>query len=368
VFQFAVTVVLLAGTAVVYRQVGYMLGKGLGFEAEAVVVVEGTEVLRGQTEVFRQALLARPDVVHAAHAESMPGRALGTSMVRPEGADEAAQVPMAWMFSGFDLAETLALEVTAGRSLSAGFAGDSTGALLNEAAVRAMGLEGPVGRRIVWRNARTYTVVGVVKDFHYASLHEAIGPQVIFGPDPFFDNRPRQVFAVRVRTDNLAGTLAGLEATWKDFIPEQPFAYTFLDADLDRLYRAEQRIGSLFAGFTALALLIACLGLFGLAAFTAERRTKEIGVRKVLGASALQVVLLLSKDFIRLVVLAFVLAAPLAYFGAARWLQNFAYRVDPGWMLFAAVGVVVLTIALLTVSYQAYRAATADPVRTLRYE
>ena len=207
-------------------------------------------------------------------------------------------------------------------------------------------------------------VVGVVKDFHFRSMHEAIGPLVFFIPTPNWFS----VFSVRVRPENLDETLALMEQTWTAFEPTHPFTYSFLDQQFAQLYLAEARVSKLLNYATALAIFIACLGLFGLAAFTAEQRTKEIGIRKVLGASVGGIVVLLSKDFVRLVGIALVVAAPLAYFARQWWLQRFAYQVDLSWQTFLLAGALALGIALLTVSYQAIRAALADPVKALRYE
>ncbi len=203
----------------------------------------------------------------------------------------------------------------------------------------------------------------MVRDFHYQSLHHRIAPLVLQ-----LNRRGRDHFLVRLQSEDLPGTLAHLEATWTRFIPERPFEYYFLDASFDRLYRAEQRAATLLSLFTGLSLIIACLGLFGLAAFTAEQRTKEIGVRKVLGASLTDIVVLLSKGFATLVVVAFVVAVPLAYLAMDRWLQNYAYRIEISWPIFLIAGLSVFLVALLTVSYQAIKAALTDPVESLRYE
>lgn len=370
VFQFAVTIGLMVSTVVMYDQMAYLLNKKLGFDEEQVVVIEGTEGLWARTEPFRQALLGLPGTLRVAHAESVPGRPLGgASPLRLEDAPPEEEVVMAWMYAGFDFVETLGLEVVAGRSLSHAFASDSTGALLNESAVQALGIDDPIGKQLVTRgNTLRYTITGVVKDFHFESLRQEITPMVIFGPDPFYSNRPRELFVARLRTDNLAETLADLQATWKAFFPVQPFRYSFLDQGFDALYRAEQTTGRLFGIFTGLALLIACLGLFGLASFTAVQRVKEIGVRKVLGASVSSIVWLLSKDFAKPVLLAFILAAPLSYFMMQGWLNDFAYRVDLSWGIFLIVGLAAFGVALLTVSYQAVKAAFTNPVESLRYE
>ena len=286
-----------------------------------------------------------------------------TTDFSPEGMTrDPFRIFMGWIDDAY--VGTLGMELVAGRNISADRAGDPDGVLLlNETAVHEIGwasAEEALGKRAeIWGQERE--IVGVVKDFHYASLREPIGPYVFF---PNFADT--QGLALRLNTEDLPATMARLEATWQTLSTAQPFTYSFLDSDIGRLYRAEERWGKLVGAGALVALLIACLGLFGLASFMAMQRTKEIGVRKVLGASAASVVLLLSKDFARLVGIALLLACPLGWIAADRWLDGFAYRMTLGPGVFIAAGLVALGIALLTVSYHAVRAATADPVRSLR--
>ena len=277
----------------------------------------------------------------------------------------------------YDFIETLGIAVTQGRSFSRDVPSDENDAfVINEAALRAaremLGAEWePIGKELdrylrvqaQWILGKPGHIIGVVRDFHYQSLHHRIAPLVMQLSPGIRDH-----FLVRLQAADLPGALAHLETTWKQFFPDRPFEYYFLDASFDRLYRAEQRTATLLGIFTVLSLAIACLGLFGLAAFTAEQRTKEIGVRKVLGASLTDIVVLLSNGFAGLVLAAFVVAVPLAYFVIDRWLQNFAYRVEISWLLFLMAGLAALGIALLTIGYQAIKAALADPVESLRYE
>ena len=368
VFQFAVSILLIAGTLVVYNQMDYMRSKKLGFRTDQVVVIEGAEVLGRQGETFRQRLRDHAGIAFVSNAEKVPGRSFDTARFRAEGTAEDDRVLMPYTYASFDFVETLGLELVSGRSLSRTTPGDSLGVILNETAVARLGLEHPIGTRLIWPNESTYTIVGVVKDFHFASLHETIGPFALLGPDPCNTNRPNLLITARLRTDDLPAALAFLRRTWGAFAPQQPFSYSFLDADLDALYRAEARTARLLGLFTLLAIGIACLGLFGLASFTAQQRTKEIGVRKVLGASVGSVVALLSTDFLKLIGLAFLVAAPLAYFGMERWLDDFAYRIEMSWQTFLIAGLAALGVALVTVSYQSIKAALVDPVKSLRYE
>jgi putative ABC transport system permease protein len=247
-----------------------------------------------------------------------------------------------------------------GRFYSRDFPSDKDNFVVNETAVKVMGLTNPIGKRFS-HQGREGIIIGVVKDYHGGSLHEPIFPKVILHRDGFF-------VCVKFVPGQTSRMVAFLEDKWEKFVPGQPFRYGFVDESIAGLYMTERRIGKIFSNFTVLAVLIACLGLFGMASFTAERRTKEIGIRKVMGARVGSIVLLLTKDFTRWVLMANVIAWPLAYFAARKWLGGFAYRTRLGWEVFALALILALSIALATVSYQAIRAATADPVDSLRYE
>ncbi len=367
VFQFVISIALMIGTAMVYRQVDFIQNKRLGFEKEHVIVLERFDALGPQQQAFKQQIQQHPNVVAVAAANTLPGRSFGDTSFIPEGAPPEQIRNIRLLFTDFDLLETLNLELVDGRFFSRDFSTDSLAIVLNEAAVKEFGWTEAVGKRLVspsfsGEENEYITVIGVMKDFHFQSLRETIRPLGLFL------GRNLNYLAVRIEPGDVSGTLAAFEAQWKTFAPEQPFTYSFLDRDVDALYQADQRTGSVFGTFALLAIVIACLGLFGLAAFTAEQRTKEIGVRKVLGASVGGIVLLLSKEFTKLVGLAFVVAAPLAYFATNRWLQDFAFQADFSWWIFVLAGLAALAIAWLTVSYQSIRAALTNPVEALRYE
>ena len=238
------------------------------------------------------------------------------------------------------------------------------GILLNETAVKKLGLIDPVGQSVYSvAYDRDLPILGVFQDYHHQSLHEEIAPQVLVNYWPWLD-----YLSIKIKNENLPETLAHLEKTWQQFLPDRPFEFYFVDEQLNQLYQEDQKVGQLVGLFAGLAIVVACLGLFGLAAFTAEQRTKEIGVRKVLGASVRSIVLLLSKEFAYLVLIANLIAWPVAYFAVGDWLQNFAYRVDIAWWVFALAGLSALLIAWSTVAYQAIRAALANPIEALRYE
>ncbi len=368
VFQFVVSAFFIVAVGAVESQVRYIQSKNLGYNHEHLVIVPiREEAMRQQAETFKQELLKDPGVVRVAASANLPGGGDFGIPLQPEGflPEEAPSARI--LAVDPDFLETYEMDVVAGRSFSGEHLTDAgTAFILNESAAKAFGWEQPLGKRIGMEGVDVppSPVIGVVKDFHFRSMREEIGPLVFFVPPPNWF----VVFSVRLRPEAMEQTLAFMERTWARFEPHHPFTYSFLDQQLAALHQSEVRVGRLLGYATALAVLIACLGLFGLAAFTAEQRTKEIGVRKVLGASVSGLVLLLSKDFARLVVVALLLAVPLAYVAMDRWLDGFAYRVALSWRLFLLAGLLALLVALLTVSYQAVRAALADPVAALRYE
>ena len=258
----------------------------------------------------------------------------------------------------------MGMEVVAGRAFSTDYPTDATSAfMVNESAVRHFGWAAPIGKSIVWDRAKRGAVIGVVKDFHYQSLHEVVEP-LVMQVDPDYLRR----LSVRVRSTDFRAALDFLGGTYRKFDANHPFAHSLLDTDFAQYYVVARRSGVLVRYAAALAVLIACLGLLGLASFTAQRRMKEIGIRKVLGATAAGITLLLSRDLARLVLVGILLGCPLAWFAVRRWLSDFAYRVDITWTVFVAAGAIALAVALLTVSIQAVKASLADPVKVLRYE
>lgn len=364
VTQFAASVVMIVGALVVSEQLGFIMDKNMGYQRDQVLVLElGDAQIQRNADALEAALRRTPSVAGTAQATSMPGRQLGRRGVLPEGASEED----VWIISALSIDDqflpTMGMELAAGRNFSPAFGTDTTEAvLLNEAAVRAFGWTDAVGKHLTFGQTER-TVVGVVKDFHYASVRHQVEPLMML-----YQPEQNPLLAVKLRPTDVAGTLAAVEGAWREVNPDYPFEYSFLDQEFARQYQEEANFARLSRGFTVLAIVIACLGLFGLATFTAEQRRKEIGVRKVLGASVPGLVALLSKDFLALVGVAFVIAAPLAYFVMRDWLADFAYRIALGPGVFLLAGGLALAVALLTVSYQALRAATTDPVKALRYE
>ncbi len=367
VAQFVISIALISGTAVVYQQLDYISNKKLGFEKEQVVILPMRDwTLRRNYATLKSALAQHSNIVSVSAAAGFPGRVLGGYGMQAEGLPENQILEVVGYAVDNDVIKTLGLELLAGR----GFPETWTEAqgyvyVINERALQILGWEKEtaIGK---WMNLpanRMGRVVGVVKDFHFASLHAEIKPLVMFIEPPEF-----AYLMVKLRPQDLSNTLAFMRTQWQALAPNSPFDYSFLDRSFDALYRTEQNAGRLLGVFAALAILIACLGLFGLASFTAEQRTKEIGVRKVLGATVVGIIGLLSRDYVKLMAIAFALAAPLGYFVMQYWLQDFAYRIDLSFGIFALAGGVALLIALLTVSTQAIKAALANPVEALRYE
>jgi putative ABC transport system permease protein len=373
VMQFAVSIMLLVGTGVVFRQLSFMQNERLGFAGEQVVVLPlETREAHQRFDTFRQTLLQHPGVVDAAAADFVPGRVNNTTAFRPEEAPESETYVLAAVRATHDYRSTLGLTLVEGRDFSRDMPTDATAAMIiNEAAAREFGWtpREAVGRRVaeIGRASDdgivTRTVIGVVKDFHFESMRQAIRPLMINIQSDWYGR-----VVVRVRPENLAETLAFVESQWRALEPGYPYQAVFLDDDFNRFYQQERRLSQVFLAFTLLAVLIACLGLFGLASFMAQRRTKEIGVRKALGASVPGIVLLLTKEFTKLVLIAAVLAVPVAYLAMQQWLQGFAYRAGISPLLLVAAAGPALVVSWLTVSYQSIRAAAVNPVEALRYE
>ena len=362
VFQFTASIVLLIVSIVMYNQLDYLRSKPLGFDKEHIIVISDWDrQLRSNYESFKQELTRDPRIRHVAAGHS-PNRAGG--MLSGVTSEETQEVRVLRIVTGdFDYPEALGLTFISGESFSEEKVTDSTTIFIaNELAMQQLqGEESGEALFEFW--AGQGPVVGVVKDFHARSLHEPIEPMLV----QLSPGYGRSIL-VRIAPNDVRGALATIEGTWNTFTSGQPLAFSFLDDELDAFYQAEQRLARIFGIFTGLVIFVACLGLFGLVALTVEQRTREIGIRKALGASIMSIVSLLLKDFLVLVLAALVVATPLAYFAVSRWLEGFAYRINPGVGTFLLVGVLVLIIALMTLSYQALRAALADPVKSLRYE
>ena len=366
VFQFCIAIALVIGTAVIYGQLRFLRSSDLGFRSDHVLVVDTpySPSDRERNEAFGSRLMQSPNVVSVTRANLVPSDDLGVSSTfQVEGGDQKVWLRCVQVWYGYF--RTFGIDVVAGRSFSPDMATDEeTGIMLNESAVRALGLEQPLETRIrSGLRGNMCRVVGVVRDVHFESLYNRIRPMAFQ-----MHTSSAWKMAVRIRPENVPETLAFVREKWTQAAPEEVFDYRFVDESFDRRYRSEEKAVQAVGVFTALAVCVACLGLFGLVAYTVDSRTREIGIRKVLGASAPNIVLLLSKEFIILVALANVVAWPVAYFAMQRWLQRFAYQVDLGIWTFVVSGALALAVALATVSAQAVRAALANPVDAMRYE
>jgi putative ABC transport system permease protein len=364
IFQFTISIILIIGTLIIYRQFGYILNKKLGFDKEQVLLLNGANTMGDQVTSFKNELLKLPDVKSVSIGDYLPiaetkrnGNSFwneGKSKVDPSVGGQFWQID-------HDYINTMGMNIVKGRNFSIDMPTDSKAAIINQTLAKELGLTDPIGKRIT-NIMETFTVIGIVEDFNYESLKQEIGGMcLVLGHSP-------NIVSVKENTSDMSRTIHSITGVWGGFSPNQPIRYTFLDESFARMYADVQRMGLIFSTFTLLAIIIACLGLFALSSFMIVQRTKEIGVRKVLGASISNVVFILSKDFLILVVVSNVIAWPVAYYFMNKWLQDFAYRINVSWWMFILAGGLALVIALLTISRQAIRAATANPVESLRYE
>lgn len=370
VFQFAVSVCLIVCTIGVYSQLEFIRTMNLGFDKENVIVIDNANRLGEQKESYRQSLLSQSSVTNVSFSTMLPGRGSFGDFYKPEAAP-LKDLTLSSYMADEEFIPTLGLQIVKGHNFSKEYPADcESGVLLNEDAAKKIGWADPIGQYITYPggdNAK-FKVIGILKDFNAESVHAQITPFAIFHQASKTYNIRSSCIVVRVRAGQASAAVEAVERGWKRFTGDASPEYSFLDEDFDRQYRSEQRLGKVLGVFTVIAIFIACLGLFGLAAYIAEQRTKEIGIRKVLGASVVSIIGLLSKDFLKLVVIAIVIALPLSYWAAGQWLQDFAYRVNISWWIFASAGVAAVVIAFVTVAGQAFRAARQNPVNSLRSE
>jgi putative ABC transport system permease protein len=364
VLQFSLSVFFLVCTFCVYRQLNFIQKTDLGFGKEQIIHMRMRGEFKQRYDAIKQELLQNPGVINVTATDRTPVMwSNSTDEVDWEGKSEKENIGFGMRMVDYDYLDTFQMEMAQGRFFSKEFSSDaSRGFIVNEAAVKAMGMESPLGKRFsVWE--RQGEIIGVIRDFHTESLHNPISPFVLIIWPEWYGR-----MSIRIRSENIPSTLGFIENKIKEFVPDYPFEYQFLDEELDSLYRTEQLTGKIIIYITILAVFISCLGLFGLSSFTTEQRTKEIGIRKVLGASVSGVVLLLNKEFTKWVLIANIIAWPAAYFAIKKWLQSFAYRAEIGLGVFIFSAVLVLIVALTTVSYQSFKAAVAHPVDSLKYE
>ena len=362
-----------AGAAgVVYKQLSYMKSKNLGFEKDQVIVLPGLgDVMAGSYETLRNEFRTIPGVLSVGAASLVPGRGNTKSAFQPEGYERDQSQPMDYRNIDPGFLPTLGIAIAAGRNFSEEIATDRTrSVLINRTAAETFGWKDPLGKQVIIppdpdsaEEETRLNVVGVFEDFHSMSLRERIDPMILF-----YDPTGCANLALRIAPDGIPKTVGLLRDKWREILPQKPFDSFFLDEAFDSLYRAEERIGSIALRFSLLAIFVSCLGLFGIASYTTEQRTKEIGIRKVLGASAGGIVRMLSREYLLLVAVGNLVAWPAAYAMMRTWLDNFAYRTSLAFWVFLAAALLSLTISLLTVGFQSVRAARADPAKSVRYE
>ena len=366
-FQFTVSIALIIGTVIIYRQLTYITKKDLGFESSHIVIIPlRNDETRSKGQVIKDEFLTHPNVLSATLSNGYPAGELAATGYFPEGYSDKDP----WLIYHFAVGpdfidKTMNMQIIDGRNFSPEFTTDSTAVLINEVLLKRLAWDDPIGKII--NSDRTpptpYKIIGVIKDFHNQSLHQQINPIML----RFLRGQPRYLI-IKLMPDQPSVTLLALEKAWKSINPEIPLNYEFLDERIAGFYEYEQKMGKIFIYFTLFALLIAALGLYGLASFISEQRTKEIGIRKAMGSTVARIAYILSWDFAKPVLLANIVAWPLAWYTMNKWLQNFSFRIDPAWWIFPAAALVTLLLALITVNIQTIRVASVNPVDSLRYE
>ena len=364
VFQFGLSVFLIIGMLVIGRQMKYIQTKRLGLDRENVLYISLEGDLNNKLETFRQEITSSPFVSAATTTGEIPTNISGNSGdLDWDGRNKDLVNTVSATFVGYDFTKTMNIQMVGGRDFSKDFPGDTTNYIINEAAVRMMKMDDPVGKQVKFWMGKG-TIVGVMKDFHLGTFHSEIQPLILVN----YKGLNTAFMMIRTKPGKTQEALAHIEKTTRTFNPNYPFSYHFMDENYEKMYRSEMIVNTLIKYFGILAIVISCLGLLGLAAFTAEQRTKEIGIRKVLGANVSSVIALLSKDFVKLIIIAIILASPVAWYVMDKWLKDFAYRIDLNWEIFALAGTIAICVAMFTVSFQSVKAALMDPVKSLQTE
>jgi len=368
VFQFTVSTALIICTFIVYQQLHFMQSKKLGYDKDQLLVLSDTYTLGNNEFAFKDQLTHDSRVVNATVTTDIPGNGNmnGTQIYAKErqGDETKNEIHCNIYRVDANYLPTLGIKLIDGRAVSPDFPGDSASVVINQAAQRDLGWGNvnPIGKTIVRSGRREFTVVGLVADFNYSSVKDKVAPLMMLA------NHRHGNIVLKIKTADVSGLLSSIKNQWNDYKATSPFSYYFVDEQFASLYSSEQRTGKIFTSFAVVAVIIAGLGLFGLAAFMIKQRVKEIGIRKVLGASSASITAMLSADFLKLVLIAIIIAFPLTWFAMYKWLQDFAYRIDIQWWVFLLAGVVALLIAFVTISFQSIKAALANPVKSLRSE
>jgi putative ABC transport system permease protein len=362
IFQFVISVALIISTIIITRQVKFMRTENVGFDNKNIIICQLPQNIRNKYDVFKQRLLQDPDIINVGTSS---GEWLSEQFhIGFTNEINGSEKSFDAMFVDPDFNKTIGFKIIEGRDFSPDLETDKYNAIiLNETAVKYFGLDNPIGFKIELLNDFKAQVIGVVNDFHNESFQKAINPLVLwYVPGQNYN------LSVRISSNDIQKTVQYIDKQWREFSPDIPFEFHFLDEEYDALYKDEDKFNLVISYFSVIAILIACLGLFGVVSFSTENRTKEIGIRKVNGAKVTEVLIMLNKDFIKWIIIAFVIACPIAWYAMHKWLQNFAYKTELSWWVFAAAGAVALAVTLLTVSIQSYKAATRNPVEALRYE
>jgi putative ABC transport system permease protein len=368
VLQFSISIFLIIGTIVIYNQLNYIKNKSLGFNRKQVLIIKNLGSVDNEAKIFKEKVVSLPDVSSTTLSSFLPTGSRRWLAYVQRGTD-GMQTEF-WPVDE-DYLSTMGINLATGRNFSKQFASDSSAMIINETAARLLGYSDDPEKRTLNSFGKKYHIIGVVKDFNVSSLRDNITPVVLTMMTPFEKNLEGDAadnLCIRINTGNLTSLLVKIEGIWKELVPHQHFEYSFMDSDFDAIYNNEQRMGKIFVLFTSLALLIACLGLFGLSVYATEQRNKEISIRKVLGATVSGIVGLLSRDFIKLVMIAIIISLPTAWIVMHNWLQDFAFRVDIQWWVLATAGFAAVLIALLTITFQSVKAANTNPIKSLRSE
>ncbi|MBM3311414.1 MAG: FtsX-like permease family protein [Candidatus Aminicenantes bacterium] len=368
VFQFAMSILLILGSRVISGQLDFIRSRDLGFDKDQVLFVRNAEILGGQLDAFKDKLRRNPAVVGVSTARAIPGQRTVNWGIGVEGVGRERPLNMNFLSCDEDFADVLSIRMAEGRFLSREFPSDKEAVVINRKAADYFGLADPVGKKLqIWSTRKTYTIIGVMENVHFESLHRDVIPMGYLLPEAVNSTRRPYLF-VKVNLPRMEKLLPFIRTSWDEVVPSVPFEYGFLDERVESLYRGDVRAGKIVSAFSVLAIFVSCLGLFGLAAYVTEQRTKEIGIRKVLGARLPQIVWILAGQFLKWVAVAAALAWPVGYWLAGRWLQGFAFRTGLSAGVFLASGLAAAAIAVLSVSSQVIKSARTDPVKSLKYE
>jgi putative ABC transport system permease protein len=375
IFQFFISIALIIGTLVIYTQLKFIHNKDVGYNRDQVLVIKNTDPLGSRIKAFKEDILKLPGVMNATVTGFLPtsGWRSDTPLFPDATLNQKSAVSMQVWDVDENYVPTLGMKMEDGRNFSNQFPTDSDGVILNQSAVKLLGLKDPLNKTLYYMKdvneflnnkkvASSCHIVGVVNDFNFNSLRKGVSPVALFF------RRQNSSVAFKISSRDIAGLVGEINNNWKEMVPGQPFTYSFMDEDFNNLYKNDQKVGRIFISFALFAIIIACLGLFGLVTYAAQQRTKEIGIRKVLGASEMDITSMLSKDFLKLILISALVAFPVSWWAMNQWLNQFAYRISIGWWIFLVAGLTALLIGLITVSFQAIKAALANPVKSLRTE